>query len=118
MKVKLPRGTGSIKTTRPYNTLTANQKLVYDKVYDQINGPIFFAENCCYTNCNGIVQYEPFDYQREMIFNMHHYKSLLTMVCRQGGKCVCGDVKIKIRNKKTKEIEIISIKDFFDRIRK
>lgn len=33
------------------------------------------------------------------------------------GKCVCGDTKIKIKNKKTLEIEEITIEDFYKRIK-
>ena len=88
MKFKLPTGTGSIKQTRPYKSLTPNQKLVHDLVYDDINGPLFFAENCCYVNRNGLEKYQPFDYQREMIFNMHHYKRLISLFSRQNGKTI------------------------------
>lgn len=34
------------------------------------------------------------------------------------GKCVCGDTKIKIRNKKTLQIEEITIKEFYQKITK
>lgn len=34
------------------------------------------------------------------------------------GKCVCDNTKITIRNKKTSEIEEITIKEFYERIRK
>ena len=53
-KYQLPVGTGPIKRTRPYNTLTDLQKEIYKKVYDPVNGILFFAENCCYVNRNGI----------------------------------------------------------------
>ena len=36
----------------------------------------------------------------------------------KGGKCVCGDTKIKIRNKTTNLIEDISIEDFYKRFQK
>ena len=88
MQFKLPQGTGSVKHTRPYKTLTPNQKLVHDLVYDDVNGPLFFAENCCYVNRNGLEKYQPFDYQREMIFNMHSYKRLISLFSRQNGKTI------------------------------
>lgn len=34
------------------------------------------------------------------------------------GKCVCENTKIKVRNKKTSEIEELTIKEFFDKIKK
>jgi len=42
----------------------------------------------------------------------------IVLASRQIGKCVHKDTKIKIRNKKTKKIEEISIIDFLKRIKK
>ena len=92
MEFQLPQGTGDIKHSRPYKTLTANQKLVYDLCYDEVNGPLFFAENCCYVNRNGLEKYKPFDYQREMIFNMHNYKRLISLWSRQNGKTITSAI--------------------------
>lgn len=117
VKYKLPVGTGSIKKARPFNTLTDLQKEIYKKVYDPVNGLLFFAENCCYVNRNGIQPYEPFDYQREMLFNLRNYTSVISLWSRQNGKCCLGTTMIKIRNKKTNEIKEISIKDFFELIK-
>lgn len=94
MKVKLPQGTGSIKKKKPYKLMTPNQKLIYDLVSDPINGPLFFAENCCYVNRNGIQNYVPFDYQREMLFNMHNYKDLISLFSRQNGKTITSAIYI------------------------
>lgn len=94
MRVKLPQGTGSIKKTRPYKTMTTNQKMIYDMVYDPINGPLFFAENCCFVNRNGLQPYIPFDYQREMLFNMHNYKDLISLFSRQNGKTITSAIYI------------------------
>ena len=92
MKFQLPQGSGDIKHTRPYETLTANQKIDYDLCYDEVNGPLFFAENCCYVNRNGLEHYVPFDYQREMIFNMHNYKRLISLFSRQNGKTITSAI--------------------------
>lgn len=113
MKVQLPVGTGPIKSSRKYKTMTDNQKMIYDKVYDKTNGILFFAENCAYVNRNGIKHYKPFDYQREMLFNMHNYDNVISLFSRQNGKCFCPNMDIKIRNKKTKKQEVISIGDFY-----
>lgn len=88
VKYKLPVGTGPIKKTRPYNTLTDLQKEIYKKVYDPVNGILFFVENCCYVNRNGIEQYVPFDYQREMLYNLRLYNSAITLMSRQIGKTI------------------------------
>lgn len=94
VKYKLPVGTGPIKKTRPYNTLTDLQKEIYKKVYDPINGILFFAENCCYVNRNGIKPYEPFDYQREMLFNLHTSKNVISLFGRQLGKTITTAIYI------------------------
>ena len=88
VKYKLPVGTGPIKKARPFNTLTDLQKEIYKKVYDPVNGLLFFAENCCYVNRNGIQPYEPFDYQREMLFNLRNYTSVISLWSRQNGKTI------------------------------
>ena len=62
--------------------------MIYKKVYDPINGALFFAEHCCWVNRNGLEQYIPFDYQREMMFNMHNYHSLISLFSRQNGKTI------------------------------
>ncbi len=88
MKIVLPQGTGVIKKTKPFKKMTDVQKMVYRKVYDPINGALFFAEHCCWVNRNGLEQYIPFDYQREMMFNMHNYHSLISLFSRQNGKTI------------------------------
>ena len=88
MRFILPQGSGVIKKSKKYKDLKPNQKMVYDKVYDPINGPLVFAENCCYVVRNGLEQYVPFDYQREMMFNMHNYHSLISLFSRQNGKTI------------------------------
>ena len=117
VKYKLPVGTGPIKKSRPFNTLTDLQKEIYKKVYDPINGILFFAENCCYVNRNGIQHYEPFDYQREMLFNLHNYSSVISLWSRQNGKCFFSKTHLKIKNKTTGEVRNISIEDFFNIIK-
>lgn len=91
---QLPIGTGSIKKSKKYEKLKPLQKEVYDKVYDPINGILFFAENCAYTNRNGIEHYVPFDYQREMLFNMLHYKNVISLFSRQNGKTITSAIFI------------------------
>lgn len=59
-----------------------------------------------------------YEKQAEMIQAMCDYQRVITLACRQCGKCVYEDSIIKIRNKKTGEIEEITIKDFFERFNK
>lgn len=83
---KLPMGKKILKKRIPYKKLSPIQKTIYDRIYDPINGPLEFAEHCCYANRNGVVQYIPYDYQREMIFNIHNFDSVISMFGRQQGK--------------------------------
>ena len=56
--------------------------------------------------------------QAEMIRAMANEQRVICLSCRQSGKCVYGDSKINIKNKKTGKIEEISIAEFFKRFRK
>lgn len=117
MKFILPQGTGTIKKSKSYESLKPNQKKVYDIIYDSIQGPLEFAKNCTWVVRNGLEQYHPFDYQREMIFNLHHYKDVISLFSRQNGKCVYKKTKLKVANKKTGEIKEISINQLFNIIK-
>ncbi len=51
--------------------------------------------------------------QEEMVKMMSENDRTIVSASRQVGKCVYKDTKIKIRNKKTKEIEEITFEEFF-----
>lgn len=85
IEYELPQGTGPKKPHKK-DRLTKLQYEIYQKCYDDINGPLFFAEHACWVNRNGLVRYCPFDYQREMIFNLHNYQNLISLWSRQNGK--------------------------------
>lgn len=67
---------------------------------------------------HGRINFNPYDYQREMINLFDKNRKVIVLASRQSGKCVCANSMISVRNKKTGEIEEISIKDFFDRFDK
>lgn len=117
IEYKLPQGTGPKKPNKKLK-LTPLQYDIYKKCYDDVNGPLFFANHCCWVNRNGLVRYIPFDYQREMLFNLHNYQNTISLWSRQNGKCLENGVGIKIRNKKTGKIEIVSVGDFFNKMKK
>ncbi len=83
---KLPLGGKILKRRMPFKKMSPIQQKIYKRVYDPINGPMEFATHCCWVNCNGIIQYKPYDYQREMIFNMHNYQNIISLWSRQNGK--------------------------------
>lgn len=53
--------------------------------------------------------------QAQLVKAMTEKRRVITLSCRQAGKCVTGQTLIKIRNKHTKKIQHISIKEFFER---
>lgn len=85
IEYELPQGSGPKKPNRKLK-LTKLQYEIYQKCYDDVNGPLFFASHCCWVNRNGLVRYVPFDYQREMLFNLHNYQNTISLWSRQNGK--------------------------------
>ena len=87
-KYNLQPGTGFIK--RRVNL--AGQDPIYQQIWDECYNPktgaLFFAEHCCYTRKNGIVKYNPRDYQKEMLFLMNNHQSVVSLIGRQMGKTV------------------------------
>lgn len=68
----------------------------------------------------GEVPFEPiiYDFQKKLLRRFKRYRFNVALCSRQSGKCLESSSLIKIRNKKTKEIEEISIKEFFERFQK
>ena len=62
---------------------------------------------------DGEVSFKPYPFQRKLLKNFHDHRYNIALVSRQAGKCVCGDTMVTIRNKKTGEIEEISMENFF-----
>lgn len=62
----------------------------------------------------GLVPFHLFDYQEDMINKIHDNRFIIAKLPRQSGKCVYGDTEIRIRNKKTGEIQKINIKEFYN----
>ena len=84
---------------------------------------LYFAEN--YFNIVTIDEGKQLiqlrDYQKKMlkafIEPTNGARNVVVCSCRQSGKCVFKDSKIKIRNKKTGKVEEISILDFYNRVK-
>lgn len=83
---QLPPGTGTIKRGFPFKKMSPTQQEIYRRIYDPVNGVLEFMTHCVYVNRNGIQQYKPFDYQKEMLFNIHNYDRAVSLVSRQSGK--------------------------------
>ena len=83
---KLNTGTGAIKKALPFKKMSSVQQQIYKRIYDPVNGILEFINHCVYVNRNGIQLYQPFDYQKEMLFNIHNYDRAVALVSRQSGK--------------------------------
>lgn len=57
-----------------------------------------------------------YPFQKDMIKLCKDNRYLAFLFCRQSGKCVSWDTKIKIRNKKTGIEEELTIGEFFDKM--
>ncbi|MCS7317107.1 MAG: hypothetical protein NZZ41_02140 [Candidatus Dojkabacteria bacterium] len=80
------------------------------------NDPLYFIENYVYiqTTSKGRQLFKLYDFQKKFIKQLNDYKYNIALMGRQMGKCLHGDTKIKIKNKKTGEIRELTIKEFFE----
>ena len=80
-----------------------------------VNDPVYFANN--YIKIvhvdRGLVQLQLYDYQRNLLENFHGNRETIVKMPRQCGKCVTGDTKIMLRNKKTGDIVETQIGELF-----
>lgn len=72
----------------------ANQKLKFSKTQlndlkmcaDKNNGYLYYTNNFCYVNCGGIIKYEPYDFQQNILNTVHNQSSVILVCSRQLGK--------------------------------
>lgn len=78
--------------------------------------PIYFAEkHIKVVTSKGFVPIILRDYQKEFILSMKNNRFTYALQARQSGKCCDGTTKIKIRNKKTNEIQEITMEELFNK---
>lgn len=77
---------------------------------------VYFAENyCSIVHVDwGVIKVQLRDYQREMLEIMANKRTSIHNLSRQLGKCVKGDTRINIRNKKTGEMRSVTAEEFHD----
>ena len=115
------RGNQKIKAANSSEFVEGNTLL--ERLHEMkkiIKDPAYFAEKYFYiiTLDSGKQLIKLYPKQKEMVEAMCNKQRVIVLAVRQCGKCVTEDTKIKIRNKKTKEIEEITIKEFFERFDK
>lgn len=108
-----------------------NQKVNYTKEqYEELikcsRDIFYYAENYHYVrvpkkkSSGGgrlqLVSFEGRDFQKNLINQFQDNRFVICLAARQMGKCEFFDSEITIRNKKTGEVEKITIGDFFERI--
>ena len=62
--------------------------------------------------------FKPYDYQWKLLDLMANNRFVISLQSRQSGKCIFSDTMIKIRNKKTGNVEDVTIGKFFERMKK
>lgn len=80
--------------------------------------PIYFAEKYYTIISPGLGKHKikMYDKQKELIKSMFFDDRIVLLSARQTGKCQSINTKITIRNKKTGEIEHLTIKQFMDKL--
>jgi hypothetical protein len=71
---------------------TREQMIQLSRCIDPIDGPLYFLENFFYIQhpTKGRMQFAPFDYQRELIYNYTNFRFSINMLGRQMGKTTCA----------------------------
>jgi hypothetical protein len=115
----MPRPTNSSYLGN-YNLKRTNQQMDWPQeqvieYYRCSEDPIYFIKNYVkIISEKGLVNFKLYDFQEEMVENLHNNRFTITVTSRRAGKCVFSATQLKIRNKKTGEIKNISIKEAFN----
>lgn len=78
--------------------------------------PIYFIEN--YMKIihvdRGVIPFKLYDFQREMVKNIHDNRRVVGRIGRQSGKCFCINTPIRLRNKVDGSIIETTIGEFYE----
>lgn len=79
--------------------------------------PVYFIEN--YVNIvhvdKGVIPFEMYDYQEEMVRTFNDNRFTIVKCPRQIGKCLDINTPIRLRNKSTGDISVMTIGEFYER---
>lgn len=79
---------------------------------------LYFTKYCAIVHLDhGTIAIDLRPYQKDMLEIMSNKRMSQHNLSRQLGKCVRGDTMVKVRNKRTGEIEEIRIEDFHNRFK-
>lgn len=95
--------------------LTLEQEIEYMKC---ALDPVYFAQNYYkITSIDaGFILFDPHEYQIELLRAFEEHRFVIDMQCRQSGKCVVGETKIKVRKKSTGEVTELTISEFHNEL--
>lgn len=78
---------------------------------------IYFIENYCkiVTLDKGLVLFKLYDYQKELLRLYQNHKFVISMQSRQSGKCLCINTSTLVRNKRTGQIETLTLGELYEK---
>lgn len=106
-------------TKRAHSKICYTKKQVDElkKCMDSVTGPDYFMTHFYYIQArNGNELYKPYKFQNRLTDAFHNYRYSIALISRQCGKCVRKATLIKIRNKKTRKIQKITMEKFYKMI--
>jgi hypothetical protein len=114
----MARGTADTSLTKAaYSKVMYDQRTLKDfsNCCDPENGALYFMVNHMRIQhpTRGSINFEPFDYQLDLVENYNNNRFSINMLGRQMGKCLTKKISITIRNKKG-EIYDIPIGLFYE----
>ena len=81
-----------VKKPHSKTTYTDDHKIQLSLCIDPVDGPMFFMKNFFYIQhpTRGGIQFIPYDYQEELIYNYTNFRFSINMLGRQMGKTTCA----------------------------
>lgn len=112
------RGIGGVKAPNSISYVTPEQAAFYAKELKRCKeDPIYFAEKYfTIISFKGKEKIKLFEKQKEMLLSFLKNPFTICLSARQSGKCLDGSTSIVVRNKKTGEIKMKKIGEFYDEL--
>ncbi len=113
------RGNKLVKSSgQKVYTTKDEAKQIVGEIIHCMEDIVYFAENYfTIVSYKGKEIIKLYPKQEELLRQIAENQNTIVLAARQAGKCLFHDAKIKIRNKKSNEIEEISIGDFYNRLK-
>ena len=84
-----------------------------------IKDPIYFIERYCMIISvdDGYIPFKMYEYQRDMIRLLNGERKIIALLPRQSGKCQEFKTRITLRNKKTGEVMVRQVGEFYESVK-